>query len=97
MNAPLEELTNPIIVCVEKPTIDGLQIGSFATLKWNNLETALASKTHLTENSKRLADNFWLFPEKGSAVHQRDFLSMCQGFGLSCHTYKIHGTLEALD
>ena len=104
MNTPLKEIENPILVCVGKPTIEGIPTGGLLTLKWRSLEDALAmpqypagSSQKLAGNSTRLADNLWLFDEKDSLLHLPKFLAACRGWELRCKIYKIHGTVESLE
>lgn len=91
MNTPTEMQPGYVMVCVEKPTIEGAQPG---VLKWPSLENNLAQRPQLTETSRRLCGNVWLFTEKAALLHLRPFLEQCQALGLSCQAYKLRGAPE---
>jgi hypothetical protein len=88
------EHKNYLMVCVEKPLVEGTFPG---VAKWPTLLVRLTNVPRLNAIAQKLCDNVWLLPENERelawAIHDlcRD---QKKGLGLACHVYTIRGKLD---
>ena len=84
-------LPNPILVCIEKPMVEGVR-----PVIWqgHGLESVLLKNTHLISNSARLSETVFLLPGNANMQLVREFLQGIRETGLHCNAHRIDGTVD---